>query len=488
MTAKSLMFQGTGSDVGKSMVVAGLCRALVNRGLTVRPFKPQNMSNNAAVTDDGGEIGRAQALQAIACRAKSSVHMNPVLLKPQSEAGSQIVLQGQVFGQANARSYHELKDKLLPKVIESFDKLKNGSEFVLVEGAGSPAEINLRNGDIANMGFAGAANVPVVLVADIERGGAIASLVGTHAVLNDRERNLVAGYIINKFRGDISLFDSGITAIGERTGMHHFGTIPYMSEAKLLPAEDSVSISSETGHSLSAEAVRIAVLRLPRISNFDDFDPLIAEPGVQLTFVQPGSPIPADAKLVIIPGTKSTLADLATLRQEGWDIDIAAHVRRGGSVLGICGGYQMLGKSVSDPMQLEGGPNFSEGLGHLNVETVIEEKKRLREISATSTIFDAEITGYEIHMGQTEGPDCQHSFAEIDGKPDGAVSANGQTMGCYIHGLFSADEFRHNFLKTLGGTGSRLFKYQQSVDAALDDIARTLEANLDIDALIETAI
>ena len=347
MSTPAIMIQGTGSDVGKSLIVAGLCRAFARRGLTVRPFKPQNMSNNAAVTADGGEIGRAQALQARACGVAPVTDMNPVLLKPQSEIGAQVVVQGRIWGNAKARAYQALKGELLPKVLESFRRLSAQADLVIVEGAGSPAEVNLRAGDIANMGFAEAADLPVVLVADIDRGGVIATLVGSHAVIAPAEARRVAGYVINKFRGDVSLFDDGLRIITEHTGWPSLGVVPFFPVAARLPAEDAVALS----HSRVAEdrEIRIAVPQLARIANFDDFDPLIAEPDVALDFVEPGRALPGDADLVVLPGSKATLADLAFLRDQGWDLDLRAHLRRGGRVLGICGGYQMLGRCISDP-------------------------------------------------------------------------------------------------------------------------------------------
>ncbi len=349
---RTVMLQGTGSDVGKTVLVAALCRLAANRGLRVRPFKPQNMSNNAAVADDGGEIGRAQWLQSLAARVPSSVHMNPVLLKPQTDTGSQIIVQGKVWGQAKGRDYQKLKPQLLGAVLESFATVRAGTDLVIVEGAGSPAEINLRPGDIANMGFATRANVPVVLVGDIDRGGVIASLVGTHAILDEGDRAMIQGYLINKFRGDVSLFDDGIKAIGGFTGWPCFGVVPWLKAAGRLPAEDSVVLERLTRG--SAGALKVAVPVLPRIANFDDLDPLSAEPDVDLVFVRPGEALPSDAALIVLPGSKSTIGDLHDFKRQGWDRDLSAHVRRGGRVIGICGGYQMLGRKVCDPHGSEG--------------------------------------------------------------------------------------------------------------------------------------
>ncbi|MBY3151826.1 cobyric acid synthase [Rhizobium laguerreae] len=475
--ARAIMLQGTGSDVGKTVLVAGLCRLAANRGLTVRPFKPQNMSNNAAVADDGGEIGRAQWLQSLAARTPSSVHMNPVLLKPQSENGSQIIVQGRVFGQAKGRDYQRLKPELLGAVLESFEKVAAGADLIIVEGAGSPAEINLRAGDIANMGFATRAGVPVVLVGDIDRGGVIASLVGTHAILEDGDRAMIAGYIINKFRGDVSLFEDGIRAIEGFTGWPCFGIVPWLSGAARLPAEDSVVLERLARR--GAGALKIAVPVLPRIANFDDLDPLRAEPDVELVFVRSGERIPGDASLVVLPGSKSTISDLADFRAEGWDRDLQAHVRRGGRVIGICGGYQMLGRMVHDPLGIEGGTFEAPGLGLLDIETEMAPEKTVRNSQAYSTEYDdAPLAGYQIHLGITRGPDCDRPSAIIDGAPDGALSADGRIMGTYLHGLFGSDTYRARLLESFGLSGERR-NYRESVEQALDDVAEELERHLD---------
>jgi adenosylcobyric acid synthase len=471
--AKAIMLQGTGSDVGKSVLVAGLCRLAKMKGLRVKPFKPQNMSNNAAVSDDGGEIGRAQWLQALACGVPSSVHMNPVLLKPQSENGSQIIVQGKVWGQAKGRDYQALKPKLLSAVMESFEIVSRDADLVIVDGAGSPAEINLRAGDIANMGFATRANVPVVLVGDIDRGGVIASLVGTHTILSPEDRSMIVGYVINKFRGDVSLFDDGLKSIKDFTGWDCFGVVPWLKETALLPPEDSVVLERRVR--MGTGAAIIAVLVLDRIANFDDIDPLAAEPHVELVYVKSGEAIPTDAMLVIIPGSKSTIADLARLRENGWDEQLKAHVRRGGHVLGICGGYQMLGNSVSDPFGIEGGAQKVAGLGLLNVDTVMAPEKTVRNTSAHSVPFDLPLSGYEIHLGQSEGEDCARPFAVIDGRQDGAMSPDARVMGTYLHGIFAQDELRASYLAHVGIVPSGQ-NYRADVDAALDSIALKLES------------
>jgi adenosylcobyric acid synthase len=473
---KTIMLQGTGSDVGKTVLVAGLCRIAANRGVKVAPFKPQNMSNNAAVSDDGGEIGRAQWLQSMAARIPSSIHMNPVLLKPQSETGSQIIVQGKVAGQARGRDYQALKPKLMGAVMQSFEIVRSGVDLVVVEGAGSPAEINLRAGDIANMGFATRANVPVVLVGDIDRGGVIASLVGTHTILSGEDRAMISGYIINKFRGDVSLFDDGIAAINGFTGWSCFGVVPWLKSAARLPAEDSVvleKLARGTGR-----ALKVVVPVLSRIANFDDLDPLAAEPEVDLVFVRPGERIPADAGLVVIPGSKATIADLADFRAQGWDRDLQAHVRRGGRVIGICGGYQMLGDRVTDPHGIEGSISEIVGLGLLAVETEMAPEKTVRNSSARSAIYDVALDGYEIHLGRTTGADCARPAVIIDGRPDGAVSVDGMVSGTYLHGLFASDAYRAALLKSFGIEGGGE-NYRLSVDRALDDVAAELEAVLE---------
>ena len=476
------MVQGTGSEVGKSLLAAGLCRVFRNRHLNVRPFKPQNMSNNAAVTADGGEIGRAQALQARACGVETSVHMNPVLLKPQSEKGAQLIVQGQCVGNTDARAFTEIKHSLLGKVVESFEIIGADAELVIVEGAGSPAEINLRAGDIANMGFALAQDVPVVLVADIERGGVIANLIGTYELLDENERKQVAGYIINKFRGDSSLFDDGVAEITQRTGWSCLGILPYLATVNRLPAEDAVRLQENTFNPGNGR-IKIAVPILSRIANFDDLDPLIAEPDVEVEFVKAGFPLPGDADFIILPGSKSTRADLDMIREQEWNIDIAAHVRRGGWVLGLCGGYQMLGRTISDPNGVEGPAGTSEGLGYLDIQTILEPQKTHLRVKGTAIDGGAAIEGYEIHMGRTRGPDTTRPMLEVEKQPAGAVSADGKVMGCYIHGLFNADEFRMQFLEKLSGRKCNGVAFERMVDETLDELARHLEAHLEIDRL-----
>ncbi len=484
---RAIMLQGTGSDVGKTLLVAGLCRAALHRGLRVRPFKPQNMSNNAAIAIglDGspGEIGRAQWLQARACKVAPSVDMNPVLLKPQSDVGAQIVIHGRMAGEAAARNFGAQKDRLMAAVMESWHRLREDADLVIVEGAGSPAEINLRDRDIANMGFATVAFVPVVLVGDIDRGGVIASIAGTHLILPDEDRRMIAGFIVNKFRGELSLFDDGLAAIERFTGWRSFGVVPWLKEAALLPAEDAVVLDRAPRGGKGR--LTIAVPMLSRIANFDDLDPLRDEPDVDVVFVPPGRPIPP-VDIVILPGSKSTIADLAFLRAQGWDRDIARHHAAGGVVIGLCGGYQMLGRSVSDPAGSEGLERNAPGLGLLDVETVLEPQKTLREATAVSSRHGVETSGYEIHLGRTIGPDCARPVFDIDGVPDGAASVDGRVWGTYLHGLFTGDEFRRRFLVDHGVEASPL-GFERRIDDALDAIAEALETHLDCDALLAVA-
>lgn len=478
---KAIMIQGAGSNVGKSMLVAGLARAATRRGLSVAPFKPQNMSNNAAVTSDGGEIGRAQALQARACGLQPHTDMNPVLLKPESDVGAQVVVHGKRLTTMKARDYGKMKSTLLPAVLESFDRLKETADLIIVEGAGSPAEVNLRAGDIANMGFAVAAGVPVALIGDIDRGGVIAQLVGTHAVLPDEDRAMIKAFAINKFRGDTTLFHDGMDIIAAKTGWTPSGIIPWFADAWKLPAEDVMDIASRPGG-----PIKIAVPKLNRIANFDDLDPLSATPEVTVEIIQPGRPLPGDADLILIPGSKSTIADLAHFRAQGWDIDLRAHVRRGGKVLGICGGYQMLGTQIIDDDGIEGPPSRVAGLGLLDVVTVMTDDKRLTETKAIDRQSGTDVHGYEIHIGRTTGPDTDRAWLDIDGRGEGAASANGLVQGCYLHGLFSADAFREAYLTSLGAAPAPQ-NYDASVDETLDALADHLEMHMDVDAMLAIA-
>ena len=476
---KSIMIQGTGSNVGKSVLVAGFARALTRRGMSVAPFKSQNMSNNAAVTRDGGEIGRAQALQARAANRDPVTDMNPVLLKPETDVGAQVVVQGQRLTTVKARDYAALKSTLLPRVLDSFRRLATTADIVLVEGAGSPAEINLRDGDIANMGFAEAADIPVILAGDIDRGGVIAQIVGTHAVINASDRHRIVGFLINKFRGDPRLFDDGLAQVVARTDWPSLGVVPWFQDSCHLPAEDAADIGSST-----SGTIRIVVPQLSRIANFDDLDPLSSEPGVSVAIVPAGQALPP-ADLIIIPGSKSTIGDLAFLRQQGWDIDIAAHIRRGGHVLGICGGYQMLGKTISDPDGIEGPPGTIDGLGHLDVSTLMTPKKTLTTVKGYALPSQVPLTGYEIHIGETIGPHCANPWLMVEGKPHGAQDESGKIRGAYLHGLFADDAFRDHVLTTFGGKSQ--MQYGHLVDTTLNGLADHLEEHVDIDLMIKLA-
>jgi adenosylcobyric acid synthase len=532
------MIQGCGSDVGKSVLVAGLCRLFTNRGLRVRPFKSQNMSNNAAVTDGGGEIGRAQALQAHACRTKPTVDMNPVLLKPQSDVGSQLIVRGRMAGNLDASAFRSDKSALLKVAVESYRRLAGEAQLMIVEGAGSPAETNLRKNDIANMGLAHALRLPVILVGDINRGHVIASLVGAHAVLDDADRAMIRGFVVNKFRGDAQLFDDGVRRIADSTGWASMGVVPWLHAAARLPSEDGMQLEDLRRSGAARPGVKIAVPQLSRIANFDDFDPLREEPDVELVFVPPGRPLPRDATLIVIPGTKSTIADMEFMRSQGWDIDVLAHVRQGGRVLGICGGYQMLGASISDPEGIEGVPRTVAGLGLLDVRTVMTGDKTLREVTGGLVCVDAPgdgcgsvevggaggaevggyggpevggrggadagrrgwvavegqggagvlrrgvaFAGYEMHVGVTTGIGAERPYLRFaDGTMDGAVSSDGRIAGCYVHGLFGVTAARAALLASIGATPS-YEEHSARVDAALDEIAGVLEMCLDIKAL-----
>ena len=477
----ALMFQGTGSDVGKSVLVAGLCRAFANRGLAVRPFKPQNMSNNAAVTPEGGEIGRAQATQALAARVRPSVDMNPVLLKPQGDRTSQLIVRGQVRGTLHAGNWRRGREGLLGEVMDSYRRLSGEAELLLIEGAGSAAEVNLRAGDIANMGFARAAGVPVILVGDIDRGGVIASLVGTRAVIDPDDAAMIHGFVVNKFRGDPALFADGYRAIEAHTGWRGYGVAPWLAEAARLPSEDGVVLQRLRPGDRDGRLV-VACPVTPHIANFDDLDPFRLEPDVELVMVRPGQPIPADAALVVLAGSKATVADMRFLRAEGWDIDILAHHRRGGAVLGLCGGFQMLGREIADPDGAEGPPGAVPGLGLLAVETVLGRDKRVVQVAGEA--LGARFSGYEIHLGRTEGPDMARPVAQLDdGRVDGASSPDGLVHGSYVHGLLGEAAQRRAWLARIGVRGQG-GDHGASVDAALDAIAAELERHLDLDGML----
>ena len=479
------MVQGTGSDVGKSVIVAGLCRIARRRGFKVAPFKPQNMSNNAAACEDGGEIGRAQALQAEACGLSPQVDFNPVLLKPQTDKTSQVVVHGQVRSTLEASKFIEGRDSLLTPVMESFNRLTDEFDLVLVEGAGSPAEINLRRNDIANMGFARQAGVPVCLLGDIERGGVIASIVGTKSVLDKADAAMICGFAINKFRGDPRLFDDGVTAIEARTDWPCFGVIPWLPATTKLPAEDAVSLQQQERR--EGQQIKIAAPMLSRMANFDDADPLRLEPCVDFQFIPPGQPIPHDCDLIILFGTKSTLGDLAFLRAQGWDHDIISHARRGGRVLGICGGLQMLGTKITDLDGVDGAPGEAIGLGLLNIETQMSPNKKVCPTTGHSITSGTPIEGYEIHTGQTSGLDCSRPMFIVGGERDGAQNLDGNVMGSYVHGFLTNDDYRREFLSDISAQATSGIEFRRTINEALDHLADGLEASLDIDGMFAAA-
>ncbi|MBO22844.1 MAG: cobyric acid synthase CobQ [Rhodospirillaceae bacterium] len=493
----AVMLQGTGSDVGKSLIVAGLARLYARQGLAVRPFKPQNMSNNAAPAmtrgaGASGEIGRAQALQARAAGVTSHTDMNPVLLKPQSDIGAQLIVNGRVRGNADARDYHALKPGLMDDVTSAYDRLAADADLVLIEGAGSPAEVNLRVGDIANMGFAEAADVPVLLVGDIERGGVIAALVGTWTLLSPDERARLKGYIVNRFRGDVSLFNDAPPIIARHTGMPSLGILPWLDAAQDLPAEDTASLAARyEGIGWSAAKIRIAVPHLPRIANFDDLDPLAAEPDVALRLVTHGEDMPADANLILLCGSKSTRTDMQALHDCGWAAQIDAAAARGAHVIGICGGYQMLGRAIADPHGIEGPPGETRGLGLLNVETVIASDKKLAAVTGSAAESGATIAGFEMHMGETTGPDTATPMLLLDDggepRPDGAQAVGGRVAGSYVHGLFSADTFRQAFLARLNPSRTTGFAWNAHIEVVLERLADHIEEHLDTAQILETA-
>ncbi|MEM9335065.1 MAG: cobyric acid synthase, partial [Pseudomonadota bacterium] len=445
---------------------------------------PQNMSNNAAACLDGGEIGRAQALQALACGIDANTDHNPVLLKPETDRVAQVVVHGKALSSMDAAHYMSSRQSLLEPVMQSFSRLLANNDLVIVEGAGSPAEVNLRDRDIANMGFARRADVPVCLLGDIERGGVIASLVGTRDILDPDDAAMITGFIVNKFRGDPALFTDGVSFIESRTTWPCHGVIPWIPAMSRLPAEDAVSMgNSETDGSPS---LRVFAPMLSRMANFDDADPLRLEPSVDFSFIPPGTPLPRDADLVILFGTKSTIGDLGFLRRQGWDHDIIAHARHGGRVLGICGGYQMLGQSIDDPLGVDGEPGRVDGLGLLNIHTAMTAEKTVRPVSGHCANTGARAEGYEIHVGRTQGGDCQRPLMKVDDRDEGAASPDGRIRGTYIHGLLNHDAYRDAFLRELGAAPSAI-AYSDTVSRSLDEIADAVAASVDIDAMFATA-
>ncbi len=476
---KTLMIQGTASDAGKSTVVAGLCRLFQRRGIRVAPFKPQNMALNSAVTTDGGEIGRAQAVQAQAAGLQPHTDMNPVLLKPASDTGAQVIIHGKALSQMEAQDYHAYKRTAMQAVLDSHKRLNAQYERVIVEGAGSPAEINLREGDIANMGYAEAVDCPVVLVADIDKGGVFAQIVGTLELLSASERARIKGFIINRFRGDIALLQPGLDWLEQETGKPVFGVLPYLHGLH-LEAEDA--LPRETNNQDASFHIIVPVL--PRISNHTDLDPLRHHPGVTLTFVPPdNTPPPAD--LVILPGSKNVRADLSWLKQQGWGDYLQRHLRYGGKVIGICGGFQMLGEAIHDPQGLEDKPGSIEGLDLLPMQTTLETEKQLRRVSGQLTLGDAPVEGYEIHMGVSEGAALQRPAVQLGNATDGAISADDQIFGTYLHGLFERQEACNTLLQWAGLKEQQAIDYYALREREIDRLADSMEQQLDMERIEE---
>lgn len=479
MNPKVLMVQGCTSDAGKSTVVAALCRWLYRRGVAVAPFKPQNMALNSAVTIDGGEIGRAQAVQAQAAGLAPHTDFNPVLLKPHSDTGAQVIVNGHAVANMDARDYHEYKRIAMDAVLAAHARLLQRYDVLVVEGAGSPAEINLRDRDIANMGYAEAVDCPVILVADIDRGGVFAHLVGTLALLSPSERQRVIGFVINRFRGDIALLQPGLDWLEQETGKPVLGVLPYLHGLQ-LEAEDA--LPRERVPNVAAR-LRVAVPALPRISNHTDFDALRAHPQIDFRFVGPGEAWPS-CDLIVLPGSKSTRADLAWLRAQGWDAAIARHLRYGGKLIGICGGLQMLGYAVHDPHGIEGEAGSSDGLGWLDLETTLEPDKQLRQVSGSLALDDAAVHGYEIHCGISVGPDLLRPSSRLeDGRVDGAISVDGQVLGSYLHGLFDAPQAQAALLRWAGVQDAVAVDRAAGREASLDRLADAIDVHMDTAAL-----
>lgn len=479
---KSLMVQGTTSDAGKSTLVAALCRVLYRRGRRVAPFKPQNMALNSAVTIDGGEIGRAQAVQAMACGLAPHTDMNPVLLKPNSDTGCQVIIHGKVTGNLEATGYHAYKPTAMRAVLASWQRLKTQYECIIVEGAGSPAEINLREGDIANMGFAEAVDCPVILIADIDRGGVFAHIVGTLALLSESERARVVGFVINRFRGDMALLQSGLDWLEQETGKPVIGVLPYLHNLH-IEAEDAVPASAsqlDAGYTASASKLHVIVPVLPHISNHTDFDALRLHPQVDFQFIKMGESIPP-ADLIILPGSKNVRGDLEYLRTYQWQQALTKHLRYGGKVLGICGGFQMLGNVIHDPHAIEGESGSSSGLGWLEMATTLEQSKQLKQVVGKLAFTEATVKGYEIHMGISTGAALSKPALMLNGQPEGAISSDNHIAGTYLHGLFDHAESCAAWLAWAGMDSASVadFNYEQLRETELDRLADCVEQHLD---------
>ncbi|WP_423808077.1 cobyric acid synthase [Photobacterium damselae] len=480
-TTQAIMVQGTTSDAGKSVLVAGLCRVLARKGIAVAPFKSQNMALNSAVTQDGGEIGRAQAVQAQACRIEPTVDMNPVLLKPNTDIGAQVIVQGKALADMDAVGYHNYKKVVMGPIMDSFAKLQAQYQTVVIEGAGSPAEINLRENDVANMGFAEKADVPVIIIADIDRGGVFAHLYGTLALLSESEQNRVKGFVINRFRGDIKLLESGLDWLEQKTGKPVLGVLPYL-HGLMLEAEDA--INSQQVESTTDQPLRVAVPVLTRVSNHTDFDPLRMHPQVNLMLVGKGEPLPP-CDLVIIPGTKNVRDDLAYLKEQGWDQQIQRHLRLGGKLMGICGGYQMLGQTIADPLGIEGKAGESQGLGYLDITTVLEQEKQLKQVSGILTLpnqASVPVRGYEIHAGVTTGVQVDAPI-QLESGLDGQLGLDNQVFGTYLHGIFERQEACDAILSWAGLEATQTPDFDQIREQGIDRVADTIEQYLDLEAL-----
>lgn len=476
------MVQGTTSDAGKSLLVTALCRWLARQGVAVAPFKPQNMALNSAVTCDGGEIGRAQAVQAYACGLQPHSDMNPVLLKPNTDIGAQIIIQGRAVANMNATDYHAYKRTAHAAVLASYQRLANQYQAIIVEGAGSPAEINLRHNDIANMGFAESVDCPVILIADIDRGGVFAHLVGTLALLSESERARVVGFVINRFRGDIRLLQPGLDWLQNHTGKPVLGVLPYLPDLQ-LEAEDALPLEA-VSRAKTAQCLRVVVPVTPRISNHTDLDPLRTHPQVELHWLGPGAAIPA-ADLIILLGSKSVRADLAWLRDQGWHTALQRHLRYGGKLLGICGGFQMLGQWIDDPQGLEGAAGRSKGLGFLDMYTTLAAHKQLRNVQGRLALGQAAVSGYEIHAGITEGPALARPCVYFDDTTDGACSVDEQIMGTYVHGLFETPDACTVMLAWAGLEQAAKLDYAALRESVIERLADTLEQHLDTTRLAE---
>lgn len=479
MSAKTLMVQGTTSDAGKSTLVTALCRWLQRQDIAVAPFKPQNMALNSAVTIDGGEIGRAQAVQAQACKLAAHTDMNPVLLKPNSDTGAQVIIHGKAVANMDARFYHNYKTTAMEAVLASHQRLTAQYQVVMVEGAGSPAEINLRDRDIANMGFAEAVDCPVILIADIDRGGVFSHLVGTLELLSTSERARVKGFVINRFRGDIALLQPGLEWLEQRTGIPVLGVLPYLHDLH-LEAEDAIN---NTQQQSDAHQLNVVVPIYPRISNHTDFDPLRLHPQVNLQFIAPDQAIPA-ADLIILPGSKHVRADLQWLQNRGWQHAIQKHLRYGGKLLGICGGFQMLGQQIHDPQGIESQPGSSDGLGLLDMTTTLAADKKLRNVTGKLSFADAAISGYEIHAGETNGGALGQPFCQLDHGVDGAISNDRQIKGTYVHGLFEQPAACDALLNWAGLNNIEPFNYYALREQDIERLADLVEQYLDTDKLM----